>query len=646
MTSFYADLTVFLTALMASSLAIIGWGRLVGDWIIPPHSARAPCLPLWVGCCVLISFSELVHLVLPLDWRASIVFFGCGLGLFFQQHLRHFHCTHSWKNRCFGLIAAAAVLVPFVMWVAKSMEPTLHYDVGLYYTPTIQWANETSIVPGLVNLHSRLAYNQSLFSLAALFNFYPYWNHGLVATNLLLFVFTVVTIYRTCLQLGLPGLQMLCVLSAVFVCVFYMPVSPSPDFSVALLQTLIFLLLFRLLVVPSPAEDQSTLSACVLLVVVCAMSITLKLSNLVYAVTSLLVAAPCLFRTFRIYKSTASRTMLLIIILLGLHGLTGYILSGYPLYPVNVGSIQSLPWTTLPQNLDTEIAWIYSWARLPGKVPSDVLGNWDWLAHWVKAFPVRTWVLLELSAIFIFAGALFGWRRSANGVSWLGAYLMYVPIGCALLFWFFTAPDLRFLSALLDLVLVLSCWIFYSRLRATLELAPPVVLRLLIAIPTILALALTLSFLLGLTLGSRLISLTRIDQLFYDLTPDQLTQRLTMLSLLWLLLMSISLLRRPSRAAMPTLVGATVLIMLFANQLSEVMFLKWADGNGWQPDKPIAFQEFRTDSGLTLHVPPAGSDQCWNTPPPCTPYPQPGLKAITPQHPVGFVTSGFFAVKP
>ena len=59
------------------------------------------------------------------------------------------------------------------MWASKAMEPSLHYDVGLYYLPTIKWLNEEPIIPGLVKLHSRLAFNQSIFGFAELLNFAP-----------------------------------------------------------------------------------------------------------------------------------------------------------------------------------------------------------------------------------------------------------------------------------------------------------------------------------------------------------------------------------------------------------------------------------------------------------------------------------------
>ena len=45
-----------------------------------------------------------------------------------------------------------------------------HYDTYLYHAQSIRWIEEYGVVKGLGNLHNRLAYNSSLFSLQALFS--------------------------------------------------------------------------------------------------------------------------------------------------------------------------------------------------------------------------------------------------------------------------------------------------------------------------------------------------------------------------------------------------------------------------------------------------------------------------------------------
>ncbi len=45
-----------------------------------------------------------------------------------------------------------------------------HFDTGLYHAQSIRWIEEYGVVPGLANLHSRLAYNSSSFVLTAFYS--------------------------------------------------------------------------------------------------------------------------------------------------------------------------------------------------------------------------------------------------------------------------------------------------------------------------------------------------------------------------------------------------------------------------------------------------------------------------------------------
>lgn len=64
----------------------------------------------------------------------------------------------------------AALLLAFVftlLWTTQSPE---QYDTGLYHAQAIRWIEDYGVVPGLGNLHMRLAYNSAFMSLQALFS--------------------------------------------------------------------------------------------------------------------------------------------------------------------------------------------------------------------------------------------------------------------------------------------------------------------------------------------------------------------------------------------------------------------------------------------------------------------------------------------
>lgn len=58
----------------------------------------------------------------------------------------------------------------FLLFAYGTSRGMLHYDTGLYHAQSIRWIEEYGAVKGLVNLHSRLAYNSAAFALSALYS--------------------------------------------------------------------------------------------------------------------------------------------------------------------------------------------------------------------------------------------------------------------------------------------------------------------------------------------------------------------------------------------------------------------------------------------------------------------------------------------
>lgn len=96
------------------------------------------------------------------------LWFFCLLAVFFgRQELRGF-----WKKQKMSLTKGKAVLV-LVMLLLFSYGASrgyMHWDSGLYHAQAIRWIEEYGVVPGLANLHCRLAYNSSAFVLTALYS--------------------------------------------------------------------------------------------------------------------------------------------------------------------------------------------------------------------------------------------------------------------------------------------------------------------------------------------------------------------------------------------------------------------------------------------------------------------------------------------
>jgi hypothetical protein len=83
------------------------------------------------------------------------------------------------------------------------------------------------------------------------------------------------------------------------------------------------------------------------------------------------------------------------------------------------------------------------------------LGNWDWIDTWWQRFPKTTLLLIFLSLSLLIIPFAFKSRFLLNGRT-LVFYAIATPPLVSLVFWFFTAPDPRFLSSSPNVLLALS----------------------------------------------------------------------------------------------------------------------------------------------------------------------------------------------
>jgi hypothetical protein len=155
-------LAVYLYLLATWLLAWVvfyGWGTLACRLARCDHAgATALVFNPWIGLACVIGVLQIWHFFAPVDaWACGVVFaFGLiGAVLGFRRLP-----LIGFAVRSYPLLAAIAGLL--VLWLLnRSVAEPLHTDHGLYYLNTIRWASEYPIVPGIVNLHMRLAFNNS-----------------------------------------------------------------------------------------------------------------------------------------------------------------------------------------------------------------------------------------------------------------------------------------------------------------------------------------------------------------------------------------------------------------------------------------------------------------------------------------------------
>ncbi len=149
---------------------LIGWGFFARRLFHFKNVTLDDCLDsFWLGCACAIFFLQIWHLFFPVnDFSLCVVTaLGC-LGLLRERRFVVARLTDVWRAmpryRCYYL---SFVFVSLVMFI-YAIFPTATHDDGLYYTPTLHWLQSYPIVPGLGNLHGRLAFNMSVFLFQAM----------------------------------------------------------------------------------------------------------------------------------------------------------------------------------------------------------------------------------------------------------------------------------------------------------------------------------------------------------------------------------------------------------------------------------------------------------------------------------------------
>lgn len=455
----HAVIYILGVAAATSTCALVLTG--IGLFVLRSMGRRATAesdvlLAPWLGWCTLLGMLQLWHLWLPVDGRAIIPAVSLSAAGFLLAGRPFWSALFGQRRQAFASFLAGSLVA---VWVAShtTAQPA-HPDSAFYHLMAVRWAAEYPIVPGLGNLQGQLAFNNSFFLYAALLDLGPFTgrSHHL-ASGVLLFL----AILRS-----LSGLRQLIlrrhapVAWRLYDALFLVPLvvytmgvygsSPSPDVGVYVLGVVVGSELLRMTTC-GDALSELRLGAreFLLLVFVCAIGVTVKLSFAGYGAAACTVAL--LLRVRREGWKTALRPRVLAAAFavggftIGLWMLRGVILSGYIAYPSTLGGF-AVDWRMPLDTVRLHAAWVRSWARTPGPTPGEVLCDSQWLWPWFNRTLRSTFaVTIPMTMVFLLSPSLLllGDRPGCGRRLDRGWLFMVLPLA-GLLFWFFTAPDIRF----------------------------------------------------------------------------------------------------------------------------------------------------------------------------------------------------------
>lgn len=543
-------------------------------------------LSFWLGWVGALGLLQIWHFWLKVDGRALLLLGGVGAaGLVWNRHDLWDLLRRNVREQLIPLLAVGL----FGVWLAnRATGPILHFDTGLYHMTSVKWATTYPIVPGLGNVHGRLAFNSSFFLYAAMLNAGAWVNQAHhLANGLLLFVL----LGQTCVSLAklrivahdqrmyqlyhsllfAPVLLETLRLDGMF---YLAPTNLSPDVSVFALG--IMLSGQGLAFLGTHPQHRAAWYHLFWMTLVACVGITIKLSFVVLAGTFLGVVYAIWLVRQRAWLRPALQPVLVVIALCGMTILVpwvirGIILSGYPAYPSAAWGFP-VEWRIPRALVLGEANWVRSWSRQPWVFWSEVLSGSKWLKPWMDGVPDIVIKPVELTLLALVGGALCCGGRGRTQQWWRDAqWLFFLPPVIALVFWFVSAPSPRFAGGLF--------WIVAAG-----------------------ALALML------------------NQFFQMYNTEQYIVIASSYALCIMVFLHVSPLRNP--------------LWMVVEEPSK---------DGLAPVPTFAYEQLTTDSGMPIYIP-LGADQvqCWDAPLPCAPDLRSTLRLRVP----GDLSQGFILDKP
>jgi len=599
-------LSAMISVLLAwSGLCLIftGLGLLIRRaFALVVRDAQSILTSLWIGWASAICFLQLWHFKFKVDWRVlAILTVGSTLGLLWNRKDLWRTITKNYPPTMH--VGFVLVMTAIAIWLAnRAIGPALNADSGLYHFTSVRWAKSYPIVPGLGNLHYRLAFNSSYFLYVASLDIgaWAQESHHVANGFLLLVLLTqnllsVVKLVGRAEQIKVYDIFDIVLLPSVLKEALGTNVSsPSPDLAVFVLGVVVSRQLLVFLV-NSHYSRRERGYAVFWIIALASVGITVKLSFLILASATSLLAVIVWFVRGRSDDRTDDKRAFTWVAIFAAATLIpwmtrGVILSGYIAYPAVTGSFP-VEWR-IPDSAVAEVARdIRAWARQPDGYtdPKKVLSDWEWLVPWAYRVSVSHFDVV-IPLLLAFAGCFFTifYRKTKKPepnftrVQW--SFLL--PSLTSVVVWFLEAPDPRFAGASFWVLGGGAVTLAAQELRTSLN-------RRTIGLAVIICVAVVGAIVTGMVRG-RADVLRRV--IINEKNPLKVFLDLS------------------TNLANPGQIFRCLIIT------------EPGQDSGFYPAPLVHLDTVQTRSGLTLYVPKEGTAKCWDAPLPCARRAIPNLR--------------------
>lgn len=403
-----------------------------------------PDIYIVTGIIFLNGYAQLFSLFYKVAGIACTILGTAGIAVFFVGLYKRFYKKKEIRlfPGCGGGKMSpwriAAVVLCFALTLLWTIQSPGQYDTGLYHAQAIRWVEDYGVVPGLGNLHMRLAYNSAFMPLQALFSLGWIAGQSLHSLNGFLCLAALVYAFSTVRLWGENSLRvsdlLKCVMVVYVVQKAYDMSSSGTDIEAMLLILYIFIKWSELL---ESGREDGVLYGWLCLVSVYAA--TVKLSAVCVAVLA--------FYPLYLFVKQKNGKAVLAHVAAGLFILAPWlirnvIISGYLVYPYGDLDLFHPDWKMDKAVLAEDSLDIKMFARgirSASEYDTSLVG---WVPRWFLANSVGDRIAIILGVVCVPLVLYLLVRSLREREYGLTALLSAGMIN--LFFWFFSAPHMRY----------------------------------------------------------------------------------------------------------------------------------------------------------------------------------------------------------
>ena len=406
-----------------------------------------------LGLCIITTISGYLSLLINLGLLAFVLILLMAIIIFYYYYQDIAGLFRGYINKLWSIKKYFIIIFAFTIFfiLVKSSNPPTSVDTGLYHAQAIRWIEEYRVVPGLGNLHGRLAFNFSWFLPSALFSLSFLKIQPFHVLNPLLLIFVLIMSFEAgdAIIKGHNSLANLLKVGIIIpiTLVFKDQLStPNVDLPAALLILVLFIYFVDML--EGDMVQSNTLEP-IIIVLISAYVTTIKLSSIPIIIFGIYICGKKIFR--KKYKDVVFILGMIFIIFVPWI-IRNVILSGYLVYPFPSLDLFNFDWKIPLKAVVAEGQAVSNYARNPGLIPDEWLSQglsfWlpSWL-HYVTTAYRKKLELILLPALFMLGAIIINtFREKSLKINYdtIRTYkIIYLAAVTGIIFWFVNAPDLR-----------------------------------------------------------------------------------------------------------------------------------------------------------------------------------------------------------